>query len=195
MRKRKVDIDRKCLECEIDCKCGCQNNIYALPVEVIERILWYEDPLTLVALEKVSKFFLSVVSDFWISYCKRNRLLKKPIPLCSDWSSENWSIYSYRKATEQVTDEVQRWRIMAIRVYLKWNSRCVICMSICDDTEQSYTYGDDVLLCPRCLPNFSITITHDLVWVFINLNSVSGNLFHHLRDVLSCTFLKPLFVS
>jgi len=192
MRKGKVDIDRKCIECEIDCKCGCQSNIYALPLEVIERILWYEDLLTLVALEKVSRFFLSVVSDFWISYCKRNRLLKKPIPLCSDWSSESRSIYSYKKTKEQVSDEAQRWRIMAIRVYLKWNSRCVICMSICDDTEQNYTYGDDVLLCPSCLPNFTITINHDLLHVLNSLGVSNSKLHINFGTILRSQFIKAL---
>ena len=163
MRKLTSKPARRCLDCEIDCRCGCQSNIYSLPLEVIERILMFEDPLTLAALEKTSKFFYSLVADFWALYCKRNHICKKPTPLCTEWYSSNEGIYSYENAVEQVTDGSQRWRIMAIRVYLRRMSKCVICMSTCDDMEQNFLYGEDVLLCRRCLPHFSITVSHDLV--------------------------------
>ena len=167
MKKRKVKIDRKCQDCEVDCQCGCQSNIYSLPFEVMERVLWYQDPLTLISLERTSKFFFAIVSDFWVLYCKRNRLLKRPTPLCSTWRSKNGDGYCYEKALQQVNDDTQRWRMMAIRVYLRHNSQCVVCMSICNEKEQHFLYREDVLLCHRCLPYFSITITHDLVWIFI----------------------------
>ena len=163
MGKSKVKAGRKCIDCDFDCQCGCQNNIYSLPLEVLERILWYEDPVTLASLERTSKFFASIVSEFWFSYCKRKHLVKKPTPLCSGWQETEDDFYSYGKALKRVNDDKQRWRIMAIRVYLRDKSQCVVCRSPCNDTNQTFLFAEDILLCFRCLPHFSIKVTHDLV--------------------------------
>lgn len=154
---------QNCLDCDISCRCGCQSNISLLPMEILERILWYEDPLTLAALERTSKLFRLIVSDFWKLYCKREKLLKKPTALCSYYRDKGDGIYhSYDKSFQRMNDDRQRWRIMAIRVHLRSRGKCVVCYSFCKNTEH-FIFGEDVLLCYRCLPNFSITITHNLV--------------------------------
>lgn len=162
MSEAMTRMTRSCPECEIDCQCGCQSNIYLLPLEVLERILWYEDPMTLIALEGTSKHFWFVVSNFWNLYCKRKGLTKKPTPLCSYWCAGDGAFHSYNRAVERVNDDRLRWRIMAIRIYLRHNCKCVICRSPCDKVEH-FVFGEDVLLCIRCMPRFSITVTHDLV--------------------------------
>ena len=176
---------RKCSECSEDCRCGCQDQsgqrsrshssrsynsksqsiIFSLPLEVLEHILQYQDPLTLLSIERTSKFFFAAVARFWNTYCKQRRLYKKPTPLCLGWDVNKGNIYSYERAVQVVTEQEERWRIAAVRNYLRDNQQCVVCRANCENLldGERFIFGDDVLLCPRCVPHFTITITHDLV--------------------------------
>ena len=156
---------RKCSECEVNCQCGCQSNIFSLPLEVLEQILLYEDPITLTALERTSKYLFAVVSNFWVKYCKQKEIDIKPTPLCLGWNGMIDEFYSYDKAVELSHDAQQQWRIAAVRCYLRRNRQCVVCRASCSNIplNELFTANSDVLLCFRCFPHFTITITHDLV--------------------------------
>ena len=153
---------KRCSSCDEDCQCGCQSNIYSLPLEVLEQIFEYEDPITLLSLERTCKLLFSVVSRFWETYCRRKRLKKYPTPLCIGWNLDNDSAYSYEKAVQLSKDPDQKWRTVAVRSFLCANQQCVFCKVPCS-ANQTVQCETDILLCARCLPHFSITITHDVV--------------------------------
>ena len=154
-----------CTSCPVSCTCGCQNGFESLPVEIIESILSYQDPVSIIAVGKTCRKLASIVSHFWRIYCKLHQLFLEPTPLCVGWRTKSTSIFSYDRAVQLCQDSTQKWQLLAVRCYLKENGCCVVCMAKCgkSNTADGFFFNEDILLCLRCLHTFCVYINAEMV--------------------------------
>eukprot|EP00794_Sanderia_malayensis_P011978 gene11978-13215_t len=185
---------RRCSSCDEDCRCGCQSNIYSLPWEILEKILEYEDPVTLLAVERTCRMLCVLVSTMWIKYCKARGWGKAPTPLCLGLGVGKHSVYSYDKAVELSTGENQMWRLLAVRSFLVQSKRCVYCRSCItnDLVLERCTLSHDVLLCSRCIQHFAIIVTHDMIHLLNNAGVDTSRMHFAFGPLLMSSFIKTI---
>ena len=145
---------------------SCVFSLDNLPRHIITKIFSFLDISDLISLESMSRRTLEHVTHFWKTYCQRYKLAGDPTPLCVGWKLNQMSLYSYDSAVALCKHPVKKWRLLAVRCFLRDCYRCVICCQHLKDRNSvdGFYFKHDVLLCyPQCYEIFTLNFQLDMV--------------------------------
>ena len=145
---------------------SCVFSLDNLPRHIITKIFSFLDISDLISLESMSRRTLEHVTHFWKTYCQRYKLAGDPTPLCVGWELNQMSLYSYDSAVALCKHPVKKWRLLAVRCFLRDCYRCVICCQHLKDRNSvdGFYFKHDVLLCyPQCYEIFTLNFQLDMV--------------------------------
>ncbi len=161
------------------------NKLDSLPRHILNKILSFLGISDLIAVEQVNRRLWSNVSLFWKSYCYRFELKGDPTPLCVGWGLNDISLFSYDRAVALCEHPVKKWRLLAVRCFLRNCYRCIICRQHLKDRNSvdGFYFAHDVLLCyPQCYEIFTINFQLEMVWLYLisyySLIFISHKIFH-----------------
>lgn len=147
----------------------------SLPDVVLKMILGFLDIKSLIALERVNHALSESICKYWKEYCLNRGLTKDPTPICVGWNVNPCSKFSYDKALQLCNDPIKKWRVLAIRNYLKTSFKCVICEEFLRDVcgVNGVYLQHDILLChPRCMDIFLLNVRNNVVGISFTILSI-----------------------
>eukprot|EP00794_Sanderia_malayensis_P011977 gene11977-13214_t len=139
-----------------------------LPRHITDKILSLLNITDLISLGETNRRLSIFVAQYWKSYCDRFNLTGDPTPLCVGWALNELSLYSYDNAVALCTHPVKKWRLLAVRCFLRNGYRCVICRQHVKDRNSvdGFYFKHDVLLCyPQCYRIFTINFQIEMLQI------------------------------